>query len=56
MKSDFETANQKEAKKHLTKKKKRSRKESLEASMRLLGIHKTVNRHRITQDDEDIIP
>jgi hypothetical protein len=24
--------------------------------MRLLGIHKTVNRHRIALDDEDVIP
>jgi len=37
MKNDFQTAQAKEAEKHLAKKKKRSRKESLECWMRLTG-------------------
>ena len=51
MKNDFFTAQKKEATKHLTKKKKRTRKESLECSMRLTGSQafQTVNRHRVNQ-------
>ena len=50
MKNDFVTATQKEARKHLTKKRSMSRKDRLEASMRLLGIHKMPNRFRISDD------
>jgi len=51
MRLDFQTTQQKEAQKHLNKKKKRSRKESLESQMRLTGSKsfQSMNRHRHPQ-------
>lgn len=51
MKNDFFTQQQKESTKHLSKKKKRTRKESLECSMRLTGAeaYQMANRHRVTK-------
>ena len=51
MRLDFETQNQKKSKQYLNQKPKRSRKESLEASMRLTGNAAFLpkNRHRYPQ-------
>jgi hypothetical protein len=56
MKADFETQNQKKSKKYLNDKPKRSRKESLEASMRLTGNAAFLpkNRHRYPEQDMGI--
>jgi len=53
MKNDFQTTTQKEALKELTKKKKRSRKQSIECSMRLTGAasFQKKNRHRFCDFD-----
>lgn len=56
MKSDFQTSQQKEAHSALSKPVKRTRKESLECSMRLTGSlsYQTVNRHRHPQHNMEI--
>lgn len=57
MRLDFQTQTQKQSQKYLNnQKKRRSRKESLEASMRLTGnqAFQTVNRHRYPQPSEDV--
>ena len=59
MRMDFQTQTQKESQKYLSnQKKRRSRKESLESSLRLTGskAHQTINRHRypLEEDETDL--
>lgn len=57
MRLDFKTETQKQSEKYINKQKPRSRKESLESSMRLTGNKEfqTVNRHRVPATHESVI-